>query len=194
MIDYTVQPEKEKLQRSKKMMLWFGIISLSMMFAGLTSAYIVSKERKDWLTDFQLPQAFYISTAVIILSSITMHLAKRSVLAQKESAGRLFLIATLILGGAFVFLQFLGFDQIISEGYYFTGSDSTVTTSFIYAFVISHIVHIGAGLLVLIIVLFNHLRGKYTPGRTLGIELGATFWHFVDVLWVYLFLFLLFFR
>lgn len=78
-MDYTSQPEGEKIIRAKKMMLWFGIVGLSMMFAGLTSAYIVSKARKDWLTDFDLPQAFYISTAVIILSSLTMILAKRAI-------------------------------------------------------------------------------------------------------------------
>lgn len=193
-MDYTEQTEQEKVIRSKKMMLWFGIISLSMMFAGLTSAYIVSKERKDWLTDFELPQAFYISTAVIVLSSITMHLAKINIQKQKAQQGKIFLVATLILGSAFVYLQFLGFDQIIEAGLYFTGSQSNVTTSFVYAFVISHIVHIAAGLIVLLVVLVNHFKGKYNGGETLGAELGATFWHFVDVLWVYLFVFLLFFR
>ncbi|MEH6407558.1 MAG: cytochrome c oxidase subunit 3 [Leeuwenhoekiella sp.] len=193
-MDYTSQPEDEKIIRSKKMMLWFGIISLSMMFAGLTSAYIVSKSRKDWITNFELPQAFYISTAVIILSSVTMHFAKRSIQQGKDQAGKILLAVTFALGLTFVFLQFLGFDEIIEQGYFFTGSESTITTSFIYAFVISHIVHIGAGLLVLIFVVINQFRGKYKNGKTLGVELGATFWHFVDVLWVYLFLFLLFFR
>lgn len=193
-MDYTAQPEHEKIVRSKKMMLWFGIISLSMMFAGLTSAYIVSKERKDWITDFNLPQAFYISTAIIILSSITMHMAKKAIKNDKQRLGKIGLVATFILGLGFIFLQFLGFDQIINDGYFFTGSQSTITTSFIYAFVITHIVHIGAGLIVLLVVLVNHFRNKYSAGKTLGVELGTTFWHFVDILWIYLFLFLLFFR
>ena len=193
-MNYTEQTEGEKIIRSKKMMLWFGIISLSMMFAGLTSAYIVSKERKDWLTDFELPQAFYVSTAVILMSSLTMFLAKRFIKRDENGKGEVFLILTLILGIAFVYLQFAGFNEIISAGYFFTGSESTVTTSFIYAFVISHIVHIAAGLIVLTVVLINQFRKKYKKGDTLGIELGATFWHFVDVLWIYLFLFLMFFR
>ncbi len=193
-MDYTAQPEGEKIIRAKKMMLWFGIVGLSMMFAGLTSAYIVSKERKDWLTDFQLPPAFYISTAVIILSSLTMILTKRAIKNNATGQAKLFLGATLLLGIGFVYLQFVGFDEIIANGYFFTGSESNVTTSFIYAFVITHIAHVVVGLIVLVVMFVNNLRGKYSVDNMLGISLGATFWHFVDVLWVYLFLFLLFFK
>ena len=191
-MDYTTQSEQVKIARSKKMMLWFGIVSLSMMFGGLTSAYIVSSERRDWLANFELPQAFYISTAIIILSSLTMLVAKRAIVNEKKSLGTLALGATAVLGVAFVVFQFRGFGQIVEEGYFFTGSQSNVTTSFIYAFVISHIIHVAAGILVLLVVLVQQVRGKYTKGQTLGLELGATFWHFVDILWVYLFLFFMF--
>ncbi|MCC4213435.1 cytochrome c oxidase subunit 3 [Leeuwenhoekiella parthenopeia] len=191
-MDYTSQSEQVKIARSKKMMLWFGIVSLSMMFGGLTSAYIVSSERKDWLHDFQLPQAFYISTALIVLSSLTMLVAKRAISREKNSLGTLALVATAVLGVAFVIFQFKGFGEIVQEGYFFTGSQSNVTTSFIYAFVISHVVHVVAGILVLLVVLVQQLRGKYAKGQTLGLELGATFWHFVDILWVYLLLFFMF--
>ena len=191
-MDYTSQSEQTKIARSKKMMLWFGIISLSMMFAGLTSAYIVSSERRDWLRDFELPQAFYISTFIIILSSLTMLVAKQAVKTSKKGLATIMLLLTLGLGIAFVAYQFIGFDQIIANGYFFTGSESTVTTSFIYAFVISHIVHVAAGLLVLLVVIVQQLRRKYTKDQMLGLSLGATFWHFVDILWVYLFLFFIF--
>ena len=162
------------------------------MFGGLTSAYIVSSERRDWLANFELPQGFYISTAVIILSSLSMLVAKWAIFNEKKALGTLSLAITTILGIAFVFFQFQGFGQIVDEGYFFTGSQSNVTTSFIYAFVISHIVHVAAGILVLLVVLVQQIRGKYTKGQTLGFELGATFWHFVDILWVYLFLFFMF--
>ncbi len=193
-MDYTSQPEEEKIIRSKKMMLWFGIISLSMMFAGLTSAFIVSSERKDWLSDFQLPQAFYISTAVIILSSATMFLAKKLILSGKRVPGSLLMAATFILGVVFIVMQFVGFGQILKMGYFFTGSDSNTMTSLIYLFVLAHIVHIVSGLIVLLVVLINTIRGKYDNNNDLGLSLGATFWHFCDVLWVYLFLFLIFFK
>ncbi|PHS02372.1 MAG: cytochrome oxidase subunit III [Leeuwenhoekiella sp.] len=191
-MDYTSQSQQVKVARSKKMMLWFGIVSLSMMFGGLTSAYIVSSERKDWLHDFQLPQAFYISTAIIILSSLSMLVAKWAISKEKNALGTLALVVTTLLGVSFVVFQFVGFGEIVQEGYFFTGSQSNVTTSFIYAFVISHVVHVAAGILVLLVVLVQQLRGKYANGNTLGLELGATFWHFVDILWIYLFLFFMF--
>ena len=81
-MDYTEGTQQEKINRAKKNMLLFGLISLSMSFAGLTSAYVISSERKDWLRDFEIPQAFYISLIVIVLSSITIHLSKISI--QKE--------------------------------------------------------------------------------------------------------------
>jgi len=191
-MDYTSQSEQVKIARSKKMMLWFGIVSLSMMFGGLTSAYIVSSERKDWLHDFQLPQAFYISTAIIILSSLSMLVAKRAIFKENKALGTVALVVTTILGIGFVVFQFKGFGEIVQEGYFFTGSQSNVTTSFIYAFVISHVVHVAAGILVLLVILVQQLRGKYANGQALGLELGATFWHFVDILWIYLFLFFMF--
>ncbi|RFN59610.1 cytochrome c oxidase subunit 3 [Marixanthomonas ophiurae] len=193
-MDYTEGTEQHKIKRAKKMMLWFGIISLSMSFAGLTSAYVVSKERPDWLTDFQIPQAFYISLAVILASSITVHLAKMAITKEQNKKGMLFLIATLLLGAAFVFFQFRGFSQIIANGYYFTGSESTITTSFIYLVVLLHLAHVSAALISILVVIYNHYKLKYTNGKTLGIELAATFWHFVDILWIYLFLFFYFVR
>ena len=193
-MDYTEGTEEHKIKRAKKMMLWFGIISLSMSFAGLTSAYVVSKERPDWLTDFQIPQAFYISLVVILVSSITIHLAKKAIAKEQNKKGMLLLIATLLLGGAFILFQFSGFSQIIANGYYFTGSESTITTSFIYLVVLLHITHVSAALISLLVVIYNHYKLKYTNGKTLGIELAATFWHFVDILWIYLFLFFYFVR
>ncbi|MCW9038370.1 cytochrome c oxidase subunit 3 [Altibacter sp.] len=193
-MDYTEGTEDKKIRRAKKMMLWFGIISLSMSFAGLTSAYVVSKERPDWLTDFEIPNAFYISLVVILLSSVTMYLAKVNVGKEKNSLGMFLLVSTLLLGIGFVWLQFLGFSQIIENGYYFTGSESTITTSFIYLVVLMHLAHIAMGLIALLVVIYNHYKLKYTGGKTLGVELAATFWHFVDILWIYLFLFFYFVR
>ena len=182
------------MRRAKKMMLWFGIISLSMSFAGLTSAYVISKERPDWLTDFQIPTAFYISLVVIVMSSLTMHLSKSFVQKEKNKQGLALLFVTLVLGIVFIFLQFEGFSQIIANGYYFTGSESTITTSFLYLVVLMHLTHIIAALIALVVVIYNQYKLKYTNGKTLGIELAATFWHFVDILWIYLLLFIYFVR
>ena len=193
-MENNIDNNKLKVDRSKKMMLWFGMISLTMSFLGITSGYIVSKERADWLTDFQIPEAFYISLFVILLSSITFYFAKKYVIAQQRKKGMVFLIITFLLGTTFIILQFKGFSEIISSGYFFTGSESTITTSFIYLVVLLHLTHMLAALISVIVVIYNHYKQRYTIGNTVGIEIAATFWHFVDVLWIYLFLFFYFVR
>lgn len=193
-MDLTEGTKDQKIERAKKMMLWFGMASMIMMFAGLTSAYVVSKNRPDWGADFQLPDAMYWSTLVIVLSSITLLLAKKSISVNKRTNATAFLIATLLLGITFMGLQFESFSEIIKAGYYFTGSESNITTSFIYVVVLAHLAHLVAGLIVLLVVIYNHFKQRYHSGQMLGIELGSMFWHFLDILWVYLFLFLYFFR
>jgi len=191
-MDLTQGSEEKKIARAKKNMLWFGIISLTMSFAGLTSAYVVSKERPDWISSFEIPQAFYTSLFLIIISSITIHFALRAIKKQQNKRGMLLLAATFLLGTLFVFFQFKGFAEIIQNGYNFTGPTSSITTSFIYLVVLLHVAHVFVGLISLLVVIYNHYKQKYKNGKTLGVELAATFWHFVDIVWIYLFLFLYF--
>lgn len=193
-MDLTQGTLEEKNNRAKKMMLWFGIISLIMSFAGWTSAFVVSSSRPDWLKDFQLPNAFIISTIIIMLSSVSFMLAKRALKSSHSKATMLWLFITLILGIVFIFYQFFGFQQIIDLGYNFTGPTSNVTMSYIYLIAIVHILHVVVGLVCLLVVIYNHFKQKYKPTKMLGFELAATFWHFIDILWVYLFLFLYFIR
>jgi cytochrome c oxidase subunit 3 len=192
-MEMSFKEHSERKAKTYKMLLWFAMISMFMLFAGLTSAYVVSTSRPDWLNDFKLPNAFIISTVVIIASSITFHLAKKAIGNNDRKTTSAMLLATLGLGVAFVVLQFYGFNQVIKAGYYFTGEYSTVTTSFLYIVTVVHLAHLAAGLLVLIVVIYNHFKQKYNATQTLGIELGAMFWHFLDILWVYLFLFFYFY-
>lgn len=190
----SVEEHNERKAKSYKMMLWFAMISIVMVFAGLTSAYVVSKSRPDWLKDFTLPSAFIASTVVMLLSSVTFHLAKKAIQKDNRKATTNLLWLTLALGITFVVLQFEGFAQVIESGYFFTGSESTITTSFLYVVVIVHLAHLFGGLIALLIIIYNHFKQKYNSGQTLGIELGAMFWHFLDFLWVYLFLFFYFYK
>lgn len=187
---------EEQLQKSKsaKLILLFAMVSMTMMFAGLTSAFVVSKSRADWLKDFQMPTAFYWSTLVIIGCSVTFYLAKKAIEKGNRSATSAFLLATFALGIAFVILQFRGFGQIIESGYYMTGQGSSITTTFLYVIALMHLLHLAGGLISLLIIIYNHFKQKYNPSQTLGIELGAMYWHFLDLLWVLLFLFLYFFK
>ncbi|MEX0359374.1 MAG: heme-copper oxidase subunit III [Allomuricauda sp.] len=191
-MDFTEVDIKVKNKRAKKMLLWFGIVSLIMGFAGWTSAYIVSSKREDWISDLELPQAFFVSTPIIIISSITYFLAKQAVAANNQKRSTILLLVTLVLGISFIVLQFMGFSQMLENGYYFTGPTSNIKMSYVFLIAAVHIVHVVAGLLSLLTVLVQQLRGKYTPDNMLGIELGATFWHFLDFLWVYLILFMYF--
>jgi cytochrome c oxidase subunit 3 len=192
-MDLTQGTQQEKNNRAKKMMLWFGIVSLIMGFAGWTSAYIVSSSREDWLQEFDLPSAFVTSTLVIIISSFTYHLAKNSEIAGNHRRSTLLLLATLALGLLFIAIQFYGFSQLIGRGYYFTGPTSTITMSYIFLIAMVHIMHVIAGLISLSVVTFNQHRGRYRDRNILGMELGITFWHFLGGLWLYLILFFYFF-
>lgn len=193
-MDLTEGTLEEKNNRAKKMMLWFGIISLIMSFAGWTSAFVVSSSREDWLKDFKLPDAFIVSTVVIVISSITFMLAKHFLKKGNRIATTTFLLITLTLGIIFINTQFIGFQEIVNLGYNFTGPTSNITMSYIYLIALVHILHVIAGLICLLVVIYNHFKQKYNPTKMLGFELAATFWHFIDVLWVYLFLFLYFIR
>jgi len=193
-MDLTQGTTQEKQNRVKKMMLWFGIISLIMSFAGLTSAFIVSSSREDWLSDFVLPSSFVYSTLIIFLSSIFLYSAKQALKKDQITTTTSLLIGTLVLGIAFIYSQILGFNQIIDSGYNFTGPTSNITMSYVYIIAVVHIIHVLAGIICLIVVIINQLNKKYSSENTLGFDLASTFWHFVDVLWLYLFFFLYFFN
>ncbi|MDA9627561.1 cytochrome c oxidase subunit 3 [Flavobacteriaceae bacterium] len=180
-------------KKSAKPMLWVSMISMVMFFAGLTSAYVISMRRDDWVT-FELPDAFYISTVLIILSSITISISQRLIKKEKRELSIAFLLITFALGIAFVWQQYAGFEDLRSAGLFFTGPTSTVSTSFIIGITLMHALHVFAGIIVLLVVIYNHFNHKYTSDDLLGFELGAIFWHFIDVLWIYLFFFFYFIR
>jgi cytochrome c oxidase subunit 3 len=190
----TAEEHKSRNARSKKLLLWFAMMSMTMMFAGITSAFVVSKSREDWIKDFQMPTAFYFSTLAILLCSLTFHLAKKSIQKDDRSATTSFLLLTLGLGITFIFLQFKGFGQLIEQGYYFTGPESNIATTFLYVIAVVHLAHLAGGMISLLIIIYNHFKQKYNSGQLLGIELGAMYWHFLDFLWICLFFFLYFFK
>ena len=193
-MDLTQGTAQEKQKRAKKMMLWFGIISLVMSFAGLTSAFIVSSSREDWLANFTLPSAFTYSTLIIVLSSLLLFLAKQAFKKNQSAITTSLLIGAFVLGIAFIYSQIQGFNQIIASGYNFTGPTSNITMSYIYVIAVVHILHVLAGITCLFVVIINQLNKKYSNENRLGFDLASNFWHFVDILWGYLFFFLYLFN
>ena len=201
----TLNPLDVKVTKAKKMMLWFGMISITMTFAGLTSAFIVSSSRPDWLDSFVLPNWFTISTISIVFSSIFFQLAKfrldryvRVSLPEniniyiERNNVNILLVLTIITAVIFVVSQFLGFNEIISLGYYFTGPESSVTTSYVYILVFLHLAHLFAGIIVITVVISKFNKQKYERNK-LGFELALIFWHFLGALWIYLFFFIKYF-
>jgi cytochrome c oxidase subunit 3 len=194
MIEQTLEQELTVARRkSGKPLLWVSMISMVMFFAGLTSAYVISMERDDWVT-FDLPDAFYTSTFLIVASSITIILSQRFLKQEKRQMSLILLVVTLFLGIGFIWQQYEGFNELKGLGLYFTGPGSTVSTSFIIGITLMHVLHLLAGVVVLFVVIYNHFKYKYKPNDLLGFELGAIFWHFVDILWIYLFFFFYFIR
>ena len=194
MVEQTLQEELTVARKiSLKPMLWVSMISMVMFFAGLTSAYVISMKRDDWVT-FDLPDAFYISTFLIVASSITLMLSQKLIKQEKREMSLFLLVVTLFLGIGFIWQQYEGFNELKDLGLYFTGKGSTESKTFIIGITLMHVLHLLAGVIVLFIVIYNHFKYKYKPNDLLGFELGAIFWHFVDILWIYLFLFFYFIR
>ena len=180
-------------KKSAKPMLWVSMISMVMFFAGLTSAYVISMKRDDWVT-FELPDAFYISSILIVMSSISIFISQKLIKKNKRTESIIFLLITFVLGISFMWQQYAGFEELRNAGLFFTGPSSTVSTSFIIGITLMHAFHVIAGILVLLVVIYNHFKYKYKSDDLLGFELGAIFWHFVDGLWIYLFFFFYFIR
>ncbi|MBI2967599.1 MAG: cytochrome c oxidase subunit 3 [Bacteroidetes bacterium] len=182
---------KESPSATAKPLLWLGIASVIMLFAGLTSAYIVRhSDPRNWLV-FEVPLIFWFSTAAILASSITMHLSVFMTKKDKLLQNRSFLFLTLSLGTLFVVLQITGWKTLLDEG---IGLQGHVSGAYLYILSGTHFAHIISGLIALTVVFIKSLYGKYHSGNTLGIRLCATWWHFLTGLWIYLFVFLLIFR
>lgn len=179
--------------RTSRSLLWVGIVSIVMFFAAFTSAYIVRKEMGGWL-EFTLPTSFYMSTTLIILSSLSLWWAYRST--QKEAFQQIIygLGATLALGLGFVFFQFQAYADLTAMGVYAAGSQSNAAGSFLYLITFLHLIHLLVGILVLIYTFFSSLKKKYTSQSSNGIYLCSMYWHFLTFLWIYLLLFLIYIR
>ncbi len=184
---------KAAQRKAAKPLLWVAIVSMVMIFAALTSAYIVRADNGNWLL-FNLPDVFFMSTAIIITSSITMFLALRMAKKNNKKGMVIGLLATLFLGFAFTYTQFMGWGELTAKGIVFAGKYSNASGSFFYIITWVHLAHLVGGLISLFVTLINSLRGKYNAENTLGLELCSIYWHFLDILWVYLFLFLYYIR
>ena len=171
-----------------KFTLWVAIGSILMMFAGLTSAYIVKRSQASWLM-LEIPVIFWYSTAAILASSLTVHLSLKALKAREMMAYRRWLMITAVLGVLFLVLQIVGFKQFGANDIRLIGAGSNASYSFLLAISGLHGLHVLGGVIALVVIAIMALRTTTRSYNTIPLEVAATYWHFVDALWIYLFIF-----
>lgn len=188
----TNAPAPQKLH-PHKFIMWVTIAAICMMFAGLTSAYLV-KKNQDNFQEFNLPAIFWWSTGIILFSSLTIQLAVTSIKAREMYRYRNFLGITALLGVAFAIMQYLGFKNLESHGIALTGIKSNPAASFILVIVGIHALHVLGGVVGLVVMYLKNFFSRSRSYTSIPVEVMATYWHFVDILWIYLLIFLVFIR
>lgn len=171
-----------------KFTLWVGIGSIIMMFAGLTSAYIVKRSQANWEM-LEIPSVFWISTVTILLSSLTMYLSVKSFGERNMPRYRTMLILTAILGAVFLVMQIMGFMQYANMDIRLVGAGSNASHSFVLAIAGLHGLHVLGGVVALTIIALKAVSSRTKSYNNVPVEVIATYWHFVDILWIYLILF-----
>lgn len=193
MKNYSVKMDESKKSlgmNPKKFALWLFIVSIVMIFAAMTSAYIVRRSEGNWLI-VNMPIEFYISTVIIILSSVSMHFAYMSAKKDNFQPLKSSLLITSILGVLFILAQYMGWQKMVEQGVFFGGAMSNPGGSFVYVLTGLHVFHLLSGIVFLFVVLIASFRYKVHSKNLTLIEMCSTYWHFLDGLWVYLFVFLL---
>lgn len=170
-----------------KLTMWMGIGSIIMMFAGLTSAYIVKRNQANWIS-FEIPQLFWWSTLCIVASSATLYMAAKAFKLREMPKYKSLVTITMVLGVLFVALQIIGFMQLTAKG---VTLQSNVAASFMYVIVGLHAVHVIGGIIALILLFFKAYNTKTKSYNNVTVNVISTYWHFVDILWIYLLVFLL---
>lgn len=167
--------------------MWMALVAIAMLFASFTSALVVSKGiSNDWVKT-PLPRLLYLNTLVLLTSSLTLELARRSL--ARHGGGRFarWLYATAFLGLAFVAGQLMAWRELASRGVYLSTNPSS---SFFYLLTAAHGVHLLGGIAALFYLVFRARRLSLAPEPPTAMGLTALYWHFMDGLWIYILLLL----
>lgn len=176
--------------KAAKPLLYIAMGSMVMLFAALLSAYVVSMSEAKWLK-FNLPNSFWFGTAALLISSVTINISLEGAKKNNFKNVKIGALLTLFLGLLFVLFQVLGWEELVEQKIFFAGKQSSASGSFLYALTGLHLLHLIAGIITLCVVVFKSFKNKYTSDNLLGLQLAAIFWHFLDLLWFALFIFLL---
>jgi len=184
------EPQETLSMHPKKFALWLFIVSIIMIFAAMSSAYIVRKGDGNWL-EFELPQVFWTSSVIILLSSITMQWAYHS--AKKDNLGmlKMAVLITFVLGIGFIVAQYIGWQDLQQRRIWLGGGMSNPSGSFLYVMTGLHIFHLVTDIVFLLLVVIAAFRDEIHSKAMTRMDMCTTYWHFLDFLWIYLFAFLL---
>ncbi|MBS4043925.1 MAG: cytochrome c oxidase subunit 3 [Chitinophagaceae bacterium] len=188
----TINMKQHKKLHPHKFLMWVAIGSICMMFAGLTSAYVVKKSQ-DNVISVNLPTIFLWSTVVILISSLTLQMAVKAIKAEQASTYKKLLLLTAALGVLFAVMQYKGFVYLDQSGVEFIGRNSNPGASFLLIIIGLHSIHVLGGVIALIVMSLKNNLSKISSS-IVSTEVMAAYWHFVDVLWIYLLIFLIFMR
>jgi cytochrome c oxidase subunit 3 len=184
------EPRKPLAMHPKKFAMWLFIVTVFMLFMSLSSAYIVRHAEGNWVY-FELPDLFYVTTAIILISSVTMQWAYFAAKRDESGKVKLLVIITSILGVTFLVGQFMAWGDLVQHSVYFVGNPSG---SFLYVLTGLHGLHLVSAVVYLMIVLVSAIRMRINSGNMAQMEMCTTYWHFLGVLWIYLFIFLIVYR
>lgn len=180
-------PKKTMTMNPKRFLLWMFMVSIIMIFASLTSAFIVRQAEGNWLA-FELPKILWYSTVLLLLSSVTAQLAYRSARHDNILALKTYLGISLVLGVGFLISQIYTWGVLVDNNVYFVGNPAG---SFLYVIMGVHGFHLISGLIYLLVMLARTYQYKVHSKNLLHLGLSVSYWHFLDGLWLYLFVFLL---
>jgi cytochrome c oxidase subunit 3 len=175
--------------KAKKFVIWLFVVSSTIMFGGWTSYYIVFSAAKGKGHGLVLPEMFIYSTAILLLSSVTLFLASRAFKAGNVSSQRIFLALTVIAGIIFSVLQVNAWSTMVQTGAFFSNNNGAI--SLIYVVSGFHVLHIFAGVCIILNALYGTYKTSSIEKRGYQMEIASIFWHFIDILWIYLYVFLL---
>ena len=184
---YSEEVEQPISMHPKKFAMWLFIVSVVMIFAGLTSAFIVRQSEGNWL-QYDLPNIFWFTSGIIILSSAFMYWSVRSAKKDQLDQLKMALGVTTVLGVLFLIGQWYSWVALVDMDVYFVGNPAG---SFLYVLTGLHAIHLISGVIFLIIVLISSFKYRIHSKSLTQLEICATYWHFLGGLWLYLFMFLL---
>ncbi|MFN5423202.1 MAG: heme-copper oxidase subunit III [bacterium] len=183
----TISDQKKRMH-PHKFTMWVAIGSILMMFAGLTSAYIVKRSQAGWIM-LEIPVVFWYSTIAILLSSLMIHLSLKSLRQRDMKAYRNWLVLTAVFGVLFLVLQVIGFKAFGEMDIRLVGAGSNASHSFLLAISGLHGLHVLGGVIALVVMAIRAVLTSTRNYNTVPLEVVSTYWHFVDLLWIYLFIF-----